>query len=96
MLSPLILTNIVYTIVDYFIAPTNKIVANIRSASFGSLSYGIGSAMSWIYFAIVGLILVIVFMVFSRFVFTMNDYKGSRRRMAVVHKQVSKSSRNTM
>ncbi len=69
MLSPLILTNIVYTIVDYFIAPTNKIVANIRSASFGSLGYGIGSAMSWIYFAIVGLILVVVFMVFSRFVF---------------------------
>lgn len=69
LLSPLILTNIVYTIVDYFTAPSNQIVTTIKNASFGSLGYGIGSAMSWIYFGVVGLILIITFIIFSRLVF---------------------------
>lgn len=69
LVSPLILTNIVYTIVDYFTSPNNLIVTVIRNTSFGSLGYGIGSAMSWVYFGVIGLFLVIVFAVFSRLVF---------------------------
>jgi len=67
--SPLILTNVVYTIVDYFTSPANLVVTAIRTASFGSLGYGIGSAMSWIYFSVIGLILIIIFALFSRLVF---------------------------
>jgi len=69
LLSPLILTNTVYTIVDCFTSPNNLLVTRIRDASFGSLGYGIGSAMSWIYFLVIGLILVVIFAVFSRLVF---------------------------
>lgn len=69
MVSPLILTNIVYTIVDYFTSTSNLIVSNIRAAAFGTLGYGIGSAMSWVYFGVIGGILVITFVIFSRLVF---------------------------
>lgn len=69
LLSPLILTNIVYTIVDCFTAPTNVVVTSIRNASFGSLGYGVGSAMSWLYFCLIGVMLVITFAATSRLVF---------------------------
>ncbi|HKM17951.1 MAG: sugar ABC transporter permease [Firmicutes bacterium] len=69
MVSPLILTNIIYTIVDYFTSPSNLIVTNIRAAAFGTLGYGVGSAMSWVYFGVIGTILAITFLIFSRFVF---------------------------
>jgi len=65
----LILTNIIYTIVDYFTSPSNLIVTNIRAAAFGTLGYGVGSAMSWVYFGVIGTILAITFLIFSRFVF---------------------------
>ncbi|HHT36185.1 MAG: carbohydrate ABC transporter permease [Candidatus Wallacebacter cryptica] len=69
MVSPLILTNIVYTVVDYFTSTSNQMVTTIRSAAFGSLGYGIGSAMSWVYFLIIGLFLGVTFLIFSRLVF---------------------------
>ncbi|MFW6308519.1 MAG: carbohydrate ABC transporter permease [bacterium] len=69
LLSPLILTNIIYTIVDFFVAPGNTIVELIRSTSFEGRGFGAASAMSWIYFSIILVILAIIIKLASKFVF---------------------------
>ena len=72
MLSPLIVTNIVYTIVDFFISPTNEIVQLIRNTTFSGRGFGASSAMMWIYFGTIAVILAIVMGIASRLVRT-ND-----------------------
>ena len=57
MVSPLILTNIVYTIVDSFV--TSEVVKKAEEMAFTNFEYGISSAMSLISTLIVCLILLI-------------------------------------
>ncbi|MFW5985512.1 MAG: carbohydrate ABC transporter permease [Halanaerobiaceae bacterium] len=69
MLSPLILTNIVYTIVDSFTAADNQLVQLIRSTAFGGAGFGVSMAMSILYFIAILLLLGIVFKLLSGWVF---------------------------
>jgi ABC-type sugar transport system permease subunit len=69
MLSPLVLTNLVYTIVDSFTAPGNKLIDLIRSTIFTGGGYGASTAMAWTYFAFIGVILAIVTGIVSKRVF---------------------------
>lgn len=68
MLSPLIVTNIVYTIVDFFISPSNEIVQMIRNTTFSGRGFGASSAMMWIYFGTIAVILAVVMGIASRLV----------------------------
>ncbi|MBB6637812.1 carbohydrate ABC transporter permease [Cohnella thailandensis] len=67
MVSPLILTNLVYTIIDSFL--NNAVTQQIDTTAFKTLDFGLSSAMAWIYFAIVAVILAISTFVVSRKVF---------------------------
>ncbi|PYE50066.1 sugar ABC transporter permease [Paenibacillus barcinonensis] len=70
MLSPLILTNLVYTIVDSFIRDqTSRLVVD---TAFKSFNFGLSAAMSWIYFAVIALILWVTTAMVSRKVFYQN------------------------
>ena len=69
MISPLILVNSIYTIIDSFTSETNEIMQDIKNTIFGEVKYGLGSAMAWIYFVCIGLILLIVGGLISRHVF---------------------------
>ncbi len=69
MISPLILVNSIYTIIDSFTSETNEIMKDIKETIFGEVKYGFGSAMAWIYFICIGLILLIVGAVISKHVF---------------------------
>lgn len=69
MLSPLILTNLVYTIIDSFTAGDNTLIDLIRATIFSGGGYGASAAMAWIYFAVIGLILAVAIGVISRKVF---------------------------
>lgn len=69
MLSPLVLTNLVYTIVDSFVAPSNKLIDLIRSTIFSGGGYGASTAMAWTYFAFIGALLAIVMGIVSKKVF---------------------------
>lgn len=51
MISPVILMNMVYTIVAFFTDATNPIIDYIYDMSFTNQQFGYGAAMSWIYFA---------------------------------------------
>jgi ABC-type sugar transport system permease subunit len=68
VLSPTILANVVYSIIDSFLAPTNALVTYIRTTAFGGAGFGIGTAMGVMYFAAVSVVLAIVVGVLSRHV----------------------------
>lgn len=69
MLSPLILTNAIYTIIDSFTVSTNPLVQLIRSTAFGGGGFGLSSAMGVLYFLAIGIILLIAGRIISSFVF---------------------------
>ena len=69
MISPMILVNAVYTIIDSFTTDQNvvmKFISEIYTSADGNV---ISSAMAWMYFLIVLAIIAIVAAVFSAFVF---------------------------
>ena len=67
MVSPLILTNVVYSIVDSFsMSPVNDL---IRRAAFSQFDFGLSAAMSWVYFLVVAVVLVVSVGLISRKVF---------------------------
>lgn len=69
MMGPLILTNIVYSIIDSFTAAHNELVVLIRSTAFGGAGYGVSLAMSWLYFVAILIILGIAINVISKNIF---------------------------
>ena len=69
MISPMILVNGVYTIIDSFTTNSNSVMAYINSVYQGSEGQVLSSAMAWMYFLIVMAILAAAVGIFSAFVF---------------------------
>lgn len=69
MLSPLILVNVVYTVIDSFTNSGNKIIQSIYYYITQTVDYGISAAMAWIYFLIIIFILLIILPLLSRVTF---------------------------
>lgn len=70
MISPMILVNTVYTVIDSFTSQSNKVMSYISSV-YNELGKGQfhATAMAWIYFLIVVLILALVAGILSAWVF---------------------------
>ena len=72
MISPMILANLVYTIIDAFVSTDNKVMQYVLTMQrYGE--FGFSAAMSWIYFAVIGGILGIIVVIVNRFVFYENE-----------------------
>ena len=70
MITPVILMNMVYTIVNFFTDATNPIVDYIYKQSFGNpQQFAHGAAMGWVYFAFAFLLCIITIGVMRRFVY---------------------------
>lgn len=69
MVSPLILVNMVYTIIDSFTKPTNYMMQRIHDVAFASSNYGLSAAMSWLYFLVILAIMGITVLAISRKLF---------------------------
>ena len=69
MISPMILVNAVYTIIDSFTTDSNSVMKYINSVYQGSDGQVLSSAMAWMYFIIVMLMLAVAAGLFSAFVF---------------------------
>ncbi|MFC5467045.1 carbohydrate ABC transporter permease [Lederbergia graminis] len=67
MVSPLILVNVIYTIIDSF--SHNDLTTLIRDTGFTSFNFGLSSAMAWIYFICIAIILAISTWIISKRVF---------------------------
>jgi ABC-type sugar transport system permease subunit len=74
LLSPVILVNLVYTIVDSFTDTFNLVLQYIQQTAFaGGFRLGYAAALGWIYFAIVFIILAVVVKITNRYVFYAGD-----------------------
>ena len=70
MLSPIVLLNSIYTIIDSFTRPENQIMDMIYKAGFGKASqYGVASAMAWVYSVVMIIIVAAVGLFLSRKVY---------------------------
>lgn len=69
MISPLILVNSVYTVIDLFTNENNTMMTEIKNTIFTEIDYGYGSAMAWIYFVSIALLLLMVGGLISKHVF---------------------------
>lgn len=73
IVSPFILVNLIYSIVDSFTVYSNEVMRYITVYFNRDLDYSYAAAMSWIYFATMLIILGIVFLAFRRSVFYSNE-----------------------
>ena len=66
--SPMILVNFVYTIIDTFTDPSNQVMARVLQVQ-ADWKYGRAAAMAWSYFAIVLVLVGIVFWIMNKFIY---------------------------
>lgn len=69
MVSPLILVNAIYTVVDSFTAYNNATLFYIYNEAFGKFHFGYSSALAWIYFLVIAAILGVVGFIASKLIF---------------------------
>lgn len=68
MVSSMILVNVVYTVIDFFLKTDNTVMTKI-SEEVTKLNYGVSSAMAWVYFLCVIIILGIISLIISKRVY---------------------------
>lgn len=73
MLTPMILLNIVYSVIDIFSDFGNTIIKMIYNMAFNNMRFGYSSALSILYFLMIGVVLVIVYLVMKRFIVQSDD-----------------------
>lgn len=71
-ISPMILANLIYTVIDVFIDSTNPVMVEVLAKN-SNWQYGLSTAMAWTYFGIVGIALGIISAIISKFVFYQVD-----------------------
>jgi len=69
MVSPVILVNLIYTIIDFFMRTDSEIMTKISETMIAKMDYGFSSAMAWIYFIAVLLIIAVFSGIISRWVY---------------------------
>lgn len=68
MTCPMIMTCMIYTIIDSFTASTNATLEMIENTAFTTFNYGLSSAMSWIYTVLILLLLGLVVLIMRKVV----------------------------
>lgn len=66
MVSPLLLVNCIYTIVDFFMKNDNRVMERIATVMYKDFRFGVASAMSWIYFGVALAFILISSFIISR------------------------------
>ena len=71
MVSPMILVNAIYTLIDSFTTESNSVMRVINNAyvSAGSSAKHVSAAMGWMYFLLILIVVGIVAALFSAYVF---------------------------
>ena len=70
--SPFILANLIFTVIDSFTNPMNSVMNRI-SAMRSQFDFGEASAMAWIYFAVVIIAIGLITAVMNRFIYYENN-----------------------
>jgi oligogalacturonide transport system permease protein len=64
MITPMILVNILFSVVNSFTKINNSVMVYINEVAFKQNDYGYGAALGWIYFAIIFIIIMLVMFMF--------------------------------
>ena len=67
-ISPMILASVVYTVVDSFVDPGNKVMTIVLNKST-NWEHGYSAAMAWAYFAIIGICLAIIVAILNKVIY---------------------------
>lgn len=73
MLTPIILMNLIYSVVDCFINADNLLFKHIQNTGFALKEWENSAAMSWVFFLFVILIVAIIFAIMRPFVNRVKD-----------------------
>ena len=66
MVSPVIVVNVVYSLIDNFTMSTNETMTYIFDTAFSNFDYGLSSAMAWLYCLVLANIVGIAMLVISK------------------------------
>ncbi len=69
MISPMIFANMIYTILDSFTRSDNALMTLIKQIGFGNSNYGLASAMAWLYSVVIVVVIGVLSLICSRFIF---------------------------
>lgn len=69
IISPIIFVNVLYSVVDMFTRADNNIMVLIDDMAFNKMNYSVSSAMAWLYFAALSVLLGLIALLCYRFVF---------------------------
>jgi len=69
MVSPVILVNLIYTIIDFFMRTDSEMMTKISDTMIVRMDYGFSSAMAWSYFVAVILIIAVFSGIISKWVY---------------------------
>jgi len=75
MISPIMLLNMVYTLVDSFMDVNNPILDYIHQTAFLWSQFAYAAAIGWIYFAFILLLVLIVFVAMRKYIY-ISDMRG--------------------
>lgn len=73
MITPMILVNTVYTVVDTFTNPAYGMLDYVEEQAFSYNKMGYSSAVSWVYFLIIFIILIVLFVTTSKKITYLNN-----------------------
>ncbi len=73
IVSPIILLNFVYSMIDQFTDSSNAIISNINHAILDNAQLDIGAAMAWMYFAFTLVVCGIVLLVMRKLTFNIGE-----------------------
>lgn len=66
IVSPLIIVNLIYTVINTFTSSDNEVMTLIQNTIFNQVEFGFGSAMAWVYLASIAVMLGIFSLVVLR------------------------------
>ncbi|HOJ10110.1 MAG TPA: sugar ABC transporter permease [Clostridiales bacterium] len=78
MISPILLLNIVYTLIASFTDITNPILEYIQNLAFKGMEFEYAATIGWIYFVFIIILVMLVFILLRNYVYT-TDAKEAKR-----------------
>ena len=79
MISPILLLNIVYTLVNSFTNISNPLLTYIQTYGVSNGQFTYGAALGWIYFIFIGIVVAIVFAIMQKYMHT-SEVEEVRKR----------------
>ncbi len=71
--TPIILVNLIYTIIDEITDPSNGLMGSISNTGFGEFQYSRACLMAWIFFVVLLALVGLIFLVTRKMIFYQTD-----------------------